>query len=1021
MALSFPINPTLGQTYTFGNKTWVWTGSAWKIQDVGAINGITIGNTTPAAGTFSDLTVTTTTDLGNVANITILGGTSGQVLSTDGTGNLSWADGGTGPGSATTIAVDNFAGDGETATFTLSVTPTNKDWITVNINGVLQLEDAYEVSGTTLTLDSAPPSGVSIDVRTVRFGSEFTLGNTTVVAVDNFVGDGEETDFELSATPATKDWITVNLNGVIQQSADYTLLGNVLTFITAPPDSAKLEIRTVQFGANLTVPSTLAVSSEGTLEVGNVTGLNFTGSGVTVTGSGATATIDIDTSTANTAVTVTGNAQGNITSVGTLTGLNVAGNVGIGTSSPGSRLTVASPETTSITAETINNPVAVALSATYMDSGGYGYGSVGTTTNHGFEFQQNGIPRMILTPTGNIGVLNANVGINQFAPAELLDVGGNVRAQGFVGAGPLNLSAAGTNIITASTNSTERVRIDSAGNVGIGTSSPAAALDVVSLASNAQGLRIRGRASDSIGGLVYTDNNGTTQRGFIQSRGDNEMRYFAGTGSADGVQTFYTANTERMRITSTGNVGIGTSSPAVKLEVVGDAMRLSDSSGNGTYQGRFASGRCIFSGGIAGVTDSGAVIARGSSAAFNAFGLELWAGGTERLRIDSSGNLGLGVTPSAWSTAYKVIDFAGGGSIGRMAGGNTISLSTNGYRDSSFVWRYTASDFAAEYNQASGQHRWYTAPSGTAGNAITFTQAMTLDASGRLGIGTTSPATALTVSGASAEARIIATGTDAGLGLYSASSGSANIRNWDIRSNTVGFGDFVIRTGSTLGGTPDTVRLRITSTGNVGIGTSNPISMLHVSPGGAVNQVAALFTTGASDGQFRAGFANGAGGAVNTEQAKIGMWYGTTVAPVCHIGMLRGGSTNSNGITFNVNNTERMRINSDGAVTGMLLGNYRERVYSIGAVSGTLALDAADGPIQNITLTGDITLNAFANPAAGQSMTIIVYTNGTGRTLSSNWRWAGGEKTLSTTDTIDIITVFYDGLYYWASLTKDYR
>jgi hypothetical protein len=43
------------------------------------------------------------------------------------------------------------------------------------------------------------------------------------------------------------------------------------------------------------------------------------------------------------------------------------------------------------------------------------------------------------------------------------------------------------------------------------------------------------------------------------------------------------------------------------------------------------------------------------------------------------------------------------------------------------------------YGQTSGQHQWYTAPSGTAGNAITFTQAMTLNASGNLGIGTTSP------------------------------------------------------------------------------------------------------------------------------------------------------------------------------------------------------------------------------------------------------------------------------------------
>ena len=44
-----------------------------------------------------------------------------------------------------------------------------------------------------------------------------------------------------------------------------------------------------------------------------------------------------------------------------------------------------------------------------------------------------------------------------------------------------------------------------------------------------------------------------------------------------------------------------------------------------------------------------------------------------------------------------------------------------------------------DQDAALGQHKWFTAPSGTAGNAISFTQAMTLDASGRLGVGTTSP------------------------------------------------------------------------------------------------------------------------------------------------------------------------------------------------------------------------------------------------------------------------------------------
>jgi hypothetical protein len=58
--LNFPTNPTLNQLYTFGGKTWIWTGQAWRLNPQGAINGIVIGNTTPAAGSF------TTFSAGNV-------------------------------------------------------------------------------------------------------------------------------------------------------------------------------------------------------------------------------------------------------------------------------------------------------------------------------------------------------------------------------------------------------------------------------------------------------------------------------------------------------------------------------------------------------------------------------------------------------------------------------------------------------------------------------------------------------------------------------------------------------------------------------------------------------------------------------------------------------------------------------------------------------------------------------------------------------------------------------------------
>ena len=110
--------------------------------------------------------------------------------------------------------------------------------------------------------------------------------------------------------------------------------------------------------------------------------------------------------------------------------------------------------------------------------------------------------------------------------------------------------------------------------------------------------------------------------------------------------------------------------------------------------------------------------------------------------------------------------------------------------------------------------------------------------------------------------------------------------------------------------------------------------------------------------------------------------------------------------------------------TGRLVANklnYNEAVHSLGTTSGTIAPDVANGNVQTITLNGNLTLNAFTSPAAGQSLTLIVNTGGTGRTLTSTMLFAGGTKTLSTTNTTDIISVFYDGTNYWASLSTDFK
>jgi hypothetical protein len=112
---------------------------------------------------------------------------------------------------------------------------------------------------------------------------------------------------------------------------------------------------------------------------------------------------------------------------------------------------------------------------------------------------------------------------------------------------------------------------------------------------------------------------------------------------------------------------------------------------------------------------------------------------TERARIDASGNFGLGVTPSAWKSGAKAFQLGttGYASLNEQANGST-SLNFNCYESAANTWTYYVTGVApTRYTQLSGAHAWFTAPSGTAGNPITFTQAMTLDASGNLLVGTT--------------------------------------------------------------------------------------------------------------------------------------------------------------------------------------------------------------------------------------------------------------------------------------------
>jgi len=121
--------------------------------------------------------------------------------------------------------------------------------------------------------------------------------------------------------------------------------------------------------------------------------------------------------------------------------------------------------------------------------------------------------------------------------------------------------------------------------------------------------------------------------------------------------------------------------------------------------------------------------------------------GTTAVTIDTAQNMGLGVNPSSWSGLATAVLQGQYWAIGNL-GANAVDYAQNAVGNGSGAYKYLNSYAASAYRQINGAHNWFIAPSGTAGTAISFTQAMTLDASARLGIGTTSPTEVLTINNA---------------------------------------------------------------------------------------------------------------------------------------------------------------------------------------------------------------------------------------------------------------------------------
>ncbi len=590
-----------------------------------------------------------------------------------------------------------------------------------------------------------------------------------------------------------------------------------------------------------------------------------------------------------------------------------SGNVGIGTSSPGNLLQLHSASSNPgvwMSGGTITQPFTSVGFTPEINANVSGTWGQSNATYGGLQvnsFTTNGNANTIgLTLQGHIGSASPS----DDAPAIVI---AGWKSNGSTGRSAMS----GTNtVLQVRAGSTNLVTVQGSGNVGIGTTTPATALQINT--SSLEVARLVG--TNATGGYLSFFGNTSTVSGFLGS--DGAVSGGGGASVSDfgfrtpGGMVFRTGGAAaRMTILSTGYVGVGTTTPTAALHVNGGDMHFGDSTN--VARNFYAIRNAVAVGGFS-----------TSNSVFSLFG---GAVATPMLTLIGSGNVGIGTAAPA--AMLEIATTTTDGATLRLTNSDTAVAAGEALGSLDFYSSDASTSGAGirAYLKAvendGGVGRSYDLALGT-GAAAAATEKLRITSSGNVGIGTTTPGAKLQIGSSSVTPVASATPDAISLGnMYSTTAGSnLKLKVYESGSVSLGLGVSALSLDVVAGQTGaginfytnagSTAKMTISSTGNVGIGSTTPGSLLSVLNSALTTYATSVISSSVSS--LETVNSSNVSGQTSTLKLRASS-NGGTVAGIAGISAVQTDWTaNSADIAFQTNSLgaigERMRITAAGNV-----------------------------------------------------------------------------------------------------------